>query len=61
MKKFFLLAFFSIALLNCFGQSEKFVKAMEAKVSGIDTIRTSEGWQELANSFERIADAEKTQ
>lgn len=61
MKKIFLLAFFSIALLNCFAQSEKFVKAMEAKVTGIDTVRSNEGLQELANSFERIADAEKTQ
>lgn len=61
MKKTLLLTFFSIALLNCFAQSEKFVKAMEAKVAGIDSVRSNDGLQELANSFERIADAEKTQ
>lgn len=61
MKRTFLGVVFSLALLNCFAQSEKFVKAMEAKVSGIDTVRSDNGLQELANTFERIADAEKTQ
>jgi hypothetical protein len=61
MKKIFLGAVFSIALLNCFAQNEKFVKAMESKLVGIDSVRSNDGLQELANSFERIAEAEKTQ
>lgn len=59
-------ALYSIALLITFSlsakaQSDKYVKAMEAKVSTIDKVNSLAGWQELANSFERIADAEKTQ
>jgi hypothetical protein len=42
-------------------QSEKYLKAMEAKVAAADTTATAEGWMALANDFERIADAEKTQ
>jgi hypothetical protein len=34
---------------------------MEAKVAMIDTTRTPDAWKDLANTFERIADAEKTQ
>ncbi len=44
-----------------FAQSEKFVKAMEPKIIAIDTTHSTEGLLDLANSFERIADAEKTQ
>lgn len=40
---------------------EKFVKAMEAKVPLIDSTQTAEGFIDLANSFERIANAEKNQ
>ena len=41
--------------------SEKFVKAMTQRVSLIDSNHDANGWKELANSFERIGDAEKTQ
>ena len=34
---------------------------MEQKLAGFDSTRSTEGLQELANSFERIAEAEKTQ
>ncbi len=62
MKKFFLSMLVSVSVLASFAQtSEKFVKAMEQKLAGFDTVRSSEGLQDLANSFERIADAEKTQ
>lgn len=40
---------------------EKFVKAMESKVILLDSTTTAEGYIELANTFERIANAEKTQ
>jgi hypothetical protein len=42
-------------------QTDKYVKAMEAKITLMDKTNTPSGWQELANSFERIAEAEKTQ
>ena len=40
---------------------EKFVKAMESKITLLDSVKTAEGYIELANAFERIADAEKNQ
>ncbi|MEI2740423.1 MAG: hypothetical protein V9F01_16745 [Chitinophagaceae bacterium] len=39
----------------------KYTKAMEALVPSIDTTRSYDGLITLANSFERIANAEKTQ
>jgi hypothetical protein len=42
-------------------QSEKYMKAMSDKVNALDTVRGLPGWQGLANTFERIAEAEKTQ
>ena len=58
MKKItlFITLLFAVAVLNA--QSEKYVKAMENLVPGIDTTHTQEGLTELANSFERIANAE---
>ena len=40
---------------------DKFVKAMESKIVMLDSVQTAEGYIELANAFERIADAEKNQ
>ena len=40
---------------------EKFVKAMEGKIAMLDSVKTAEGYIELANAFERIAEAEKNQ
>jgi len=51
-------------LLSVFSFSqmpEKFVKAMEARVPAVDTVYTVDGLTELANAFERIAEAEKNQ
>lgn len=60
MKKLlFIAALFTSALAGA--QSDKYSKAMEPKVIALDTTRSVEGLKELANSFERIADAEKTQ
>jgi hypothetical protein len=42
-------------------QSEKYMKAMEDKVSQVEQAKSVENWQELSNSFERIAEAEKEQ
>lgn len=61
MKKGLLMLAASFVITAAFAQSEKYMKAMESKVSMIDSTRTADGWKDLANSFERIADAEKTQ
>lgn len=61
MKKLVFLLSVSLILGAANAQSEKYVKAMENLVPAVDTTRTQEGLSELANSFERIANAEKTQ
>ena len=66
MKKFIFMLMTSVMVTAVFAQgdnapSEKFVKAMEALVPAVDTTNSMEGLTDLANSFERIANAEKTQ
>jgi hypothetical protein len=55
----------AIVMLSCtigvMAQSEKFQKAMEQNIAGIDTVRSVDGWKDLGNTFQRIGDAEKTQ
>ena len=61
MKKIILfIAVFSIVNYSI-AQSERFQKAMEQHVVSIDTTTTIDGWRDLGNTFQRIADAEKTQ
>jgi hypothetical protein len=61
MKKIiFVMALASMGVTG-FAQSEKFVSAMQPKVIALDTTYTVDALKDLANSFERIADAEKTQ
>lgn len=58
------LNFLLVAILfsiSVFSQSEKYVKTMEARVINIETTRSPDDLKELANTFERIADAEKNQ
>lgn len=38
--------------------SEKYVKAMEKALSGLDSLKTSEQWLTASNNFERIAQKE---
>lgn len=57
--------FFSIAILSTFcltasAQDDKFLKAMEPKVTAIDTVRNPTELLSLSAAFERIGDAEKT-
>jgi tetratricopeptide (TPR) repeat protein len=42
-------------------QSEKYTKAMQSNVVVLDSLHTAETWTDAANTFQRIADAEKTQ
>lgn len=55
----FALAF--LLSLNAFGQSERYVNAMKKNMAQFDSTKTTEQFQSLAASFERIGDAEKTE
>jgi hypothetical protein len=61
MKKTILIVTALVMVIAVSAQTEKYVKAMEQKLIGFDTTRSTEGLQEQANAFERIADAEKNQ
>jgi tetratricopeptide (TPR) repeat protein len=58
MLSFVVLLAISLQLL---AQSERYQKAMEQNIAAIDSTRTVDGWKDLGNTFQRIADAEKTQ
>jgi len=59
MKKLLIIAATFISV-SSFAQSQKYLQAMEPKVAAIDTTRSVQGAIDLANAFERIAEAEKT-
>jgi len=62
MKKLIIFAVASVLVTASFGQtSDKYLTAMQPKVMMIDSNNSADTWKELANSFERIGDAEKTQ
>ena len=61
MKKFLFVMVAGMLGVTASGQNEKYVKAMENLVPSVDSTRSIEGLTELAASFERIANAEKTQ
>lgn len=61
MKKAIFLLMLGTTSLFTQAQSERFVKAMQNNISAMDSARSAEGYQDLANSFMRIAEAEKTQ
>ena len=61
MKKLFFIASISLLSLSLFAQSEKYMGAMQAKLVNIDKQNSAEDWKDMANAFERIGDAEKTQ
>jgi tetratricopeptide (TPR) repeat protein len=60
-KTIFILSAILVASSSFAQMPDKFVKAMEAKIALIDSTHTAEGFTDLANAFERIADAEKNQ
>ena len=61
MKKILYFFIATMITTSAFAQSEKYTKAMEALVPAVDTTHDKDGSITLANSFERIANAEKTQ
>jgi tetratricopeptide (TPR) repeat protein len=60
MKQFFVLVTALAVAGSLFAQDDKYIKAMEPKVAMLDSNNSADSWKELANSFERIAEAEKT-
>lgn len=60
-KTIFILTAVLVASVSFAQMPEKFVKAMEPKMAAIDTTMSVQGLTDLANAFERIADAEKNQ
>jgi hypothetical protein len=61
MRKIFFICLTSLMMTTAFSQSEKYVNAMEGKVNLLDSATTPDVLKELANTFERIGNAEKTQ
>jgi hypothetical protein len=62
MKKLFLLTAVALLTTITFAQSEKYLASMKANIAAIDTsFKNPANLLELANKFERIATAEKTQ
>ena len=60
-KSIFILTAILVTSFSFAQMPEKFVKAMESKMISIDTTIGVQGLTDLANAFERIADAEKNQ
>lgn len=60
-KTIFILSAMFIASFVTGQMPDKFVKAMEPKIAAVDTTSTVQGLTDLANAFERIAEAEKNQ
>ena len=62
MKKIALAATICLAIINSsIAQSEKFEPAMKKVVTDLDSAKTGDDLQNVSNSFERIATAEKDQ
>jgi hypothetical protein len=62
MKKLFLLAAVSFLVTGAFAQSDKYVANMKSNIAAIDSsFKNPANLLDLANKFERIATAEKTQ
>lgn len=61
MKKLFILALFAVTAFQATAQNKKYIATMEKNIAALDSTRDGAGLQNLANTFERIAGAEKTE
>ncbi|RYY58531.1 MAG: hypothetical protein EOO05_16110 [Chitinophagaceae bacterium] len=61
MKKILFAVLTTLVITGASAQSDKFMGAMKPLVAAIDSTTTYDGFMKLANSFQRIAEAEKTQ
>jgi hypothetical protein len=56
-----LIALLLLASVTGHAQSDKYTEAMKKNLSRFDSVKTTEEYQSLAATFERIGDAEKTE
>jgi hypothetical protein len=61
MKKYLILSVIAALQVTAYSQSDKYVGAMQKTLTLFDSAKTVEDFTTVANSFERIGDAEKTQ
>ncbi len=62
MKKFIFFLAAAVSLqLTAFSQNDKYVAAMKKNLALFDSAKTVEDYTKMANTFERIGDAEKTE
>ena len=61
MKKGLMMLTAILFVVQVNAQSDKYMKAMEAKITEMNKASTSTAWQEVGNAFQRIGEAEKTQ
>lgn len=61
MKKLFILALVAVTAFQSTAQNKKYIATMEKNIAALDSTRDGAGLQNLANTFERIAGAEKTE
>lgn len=61
MKKVFLFIVLFVSTNMGFAQSEKYISAMKKNIALLDSALSNGSMAEVANNFERIAEAEKTQ
>lgn len=59
MKKLLMIALMFISINSANAQNKKYIATMEKNIAALDTSRTADLLQPLANNFERIASAEK--
>jgi hypothetical protein len=59
MKKIAALILSFSLVLSCIGQNKKYISVMEKNLHQMDTCKSIGAYQQVANSFERIANAEK--
>ncbi len=59
--KSFIVSFLLVAAFSAHAQSDKYVEAMKKNLVLFDSAKTTQDFQAVANTFERIGDAEKTQ
>ena len=60
MKKTILMVALIMSASFTFAQSDKYESAMKANVAQLDSLMAKNNYQELANNFIRIGDAEKS-
>ena len=59
--KFLLFSLITLTGFVSFAQNDKYIEAMKINLALFDSAKTSADYQALANTFERIGSAEKTQ